>query len=57
MIVFAAKLTFDIFFVLICCGLVVGIVSAITAEVKFRLNERRLANRWKENANPFIGAP
>jgi hypothetical protein len=29
----------------------------IVPKIKYRLEQRRLANRWKENADPFTGAP
>jgi hypothetical protein len=51
------KIVFGVFLAMCCVGVVVGAISALTSEIKIRLQERRLANRWQENADPFIGAP
>jgi hypothetical protein len=56
-IFFAFKLVIAVSVVLFLIGLVIGLTSWTVAEVKLRRHDRQLANRWRENADPFIGAP
>jgi hypothetical protein len=47
-------LKFVLVWFLLCIGF--GLICGVIGLTKY-FRERRLANRWKENADPFIGAP
>lgn len=53
----AMNFVIGVVLVLFFLGLGIGVISFIVAELRYRRRQRDLANRWKQNADPFTGAP
>jgi hypothetical protein len=56
-LLFAFKLIVAAVLVLFFAGIGIGLISWAVAEIKLRRHDREQADRWKPNADPFMGAP
>lgn len=55
MIVFGIELAFGLFIGILCLGIAASLLRLAYEHFQRRAEDKRLADRWKENANPSIG--